>query len=329
MSEEQQEEVQTEPEQQAEENASLSDENVVDYILNKHVAPQEEEPADTADELIDDDSEYESLDEDQEQEEEPTYKVTLPSREVVDVPVSELTRGYSREADYTRKTEALSAERKAVAETLEKANEIREKVTSQLDVFITDGERQLKEAEGLDMLRLHDEDPDQAQKLRLMIDAKRVEVNKAKAAKTDHDVQAKAEYDKNYQEYLKANQTVLIKKIPELKDPKKAKKVFERVNNALLNRGFSPEEISRITDDARVVDAFNDLSHWDEAQAKRHENVKKVSKLPKYQKSGSPRGKGALDKVNYDKALNVAKQEGGSKTSVEDLIMLKLKANQT
>ena len=65
--------------------------------------------------LNDDTAEYEEPEEEQA----PTYRVKV-GKEEVDVPLDELLKGYSRTADYTKKTQELAENRKAVEAELAK-----------------------------------------------------------------------------------------------------------------------------------------------------------------------------------------------------------------
>jgi len=315
--------------QAVEETASISEENVLQHILDNVVAPQEEaseevETEDKQDEVIEESFvEEESQDEDEELVEESLFRVTLSGGEVAEVTEEELLKGYSRNDDYTRKTMALADERKALEATISDTNQQRERLVGQIDVYISDKESQLKKAETIDLVALHQEDPEQAAQLKYSIDATRVEVAKAKEAREQQQVEAQTEHNTNYQKYLEAQQTVLLQSMPQLSDEKKAKAVFDKVNKAFSDHNFSSDEIGSVTD-ARAIQMAYKAALWDEAQAKRPEVIKKGSKLPKYQRSGSPRGKGAESKARYDVALKNA-QATGSKEDVQRLILQKFK----
>jgi hypothetical protein len=76
-------------------------------------AEEAAEPDEDKTEAVETDEETaEEEPEESEDEPEPTYKVKVNGEEV-EVPLSELTKGYSREQDYTKKTMALAEERKA------------------------------------------------------------------------------------------------------------------------------------------------------------------------------------------------------------------------
>ena len=76
--------------------------------------PEEAENTEAEDDPDEGEDEAESEEEaPQEDQDDPVYEVTLPGGEKTEIPVSELVRGYSREADYSRKTAALAEDRRA------------------------------------------------------------------------------------------------------------------------------------------------------------------------------------------------------------------------
>jgi mRNA-degrading endonuclease YafQ of YafQ-DinJ toxin-antitoxin module len=93
-------------------NPGESDElsSVVDELEGGQ-AEEAAEPEEDATEATETDEETaEAEPEEQEDTAEPTFKVKVNGEEV-EVPLSELQKGYSREADYTKKTMALAEER--------------------------------------------------------------------------------------------------------------------------------------------------------------------------------------------------------------------------
>ena len=87
------------------------------------------------------DEELSDIDETQDeiQPEEPTFTVRV-NGEDIDVPLSELQRGYSRQSDYTAKTQALAEQRRETAQELENSRAKRE----QYDAVLAGLEEQLK-----------------------------------------------------------------------------------------------------------------------------------------------------------------------------------------
>ena len=100
----------------------------------------------------------ESEEEATEEEPTPTYKVRV-GKEEVEVPLDELLKGYSRTADYTRKTQEIADQRKAVeAEKakIEEASKLRDTYAQRLGII----EQMLKQQDsGEDLASLKETDP--------------------------------------------------------------------------------------------------------------------------------------------------------------------------
>jgi hypothetical protein len=146
------------------------------------------EPEEDATEAVESDEETaEEEPEDQEDAPEPTYKVKVNGEEV-EVPLSELTKGYSREQDYTKKTMALAEKERTLqsqfASELKQATDLFES----LDPI-------LSEARNIDWQALAANDPATYVQLREAVTQRQAAVDaaRAKIAQASHgDAQAEA-----------------------------------------------------------------------------------------------------------------------------------------
>ena len=98
-----------------------SDDNAEEQV-EEDANPEMEAAEDNTPVAESDDSDETEIEEDQ-SEEEPAdlFEVTLPGGEKAEVTLDELSKGYSRQSDYTRKTEELAAQRRQLAEEREQA----------------------------------------------------------------------------------------------------------------------------------------------------------------------------------------------------------------
>ena len=97
-----------------------SDDNAEEQV--EEATPEMDASEDETPVAESDDSDETEIEEDQ-SEEEPAdlFEVTLPGGEKAEVTLDELSKGYSRQSDYTRKTEELAAQRRQLAEEREQA----------------------------------------------------------------------------------------------------------------------------------------------------------------------------------------------------------------
>ena len=107
---------------------------------------------------------------------EPTFEVTLPGGEKAAVPLSELVAGYSRTADYTRKTQALAQERKTVADAVALTQALERNPQAALAALAraygVDGQGQQPDADG--------EYLSEEEQWRREVDAERAEMRRAR-----------------------------------------------------------------------------------------------------------------------------------------------------
>ena len=105
----------------------------------------------TADDLVDDTQE--------EVNETPgTYTIKVDGKDV-EVTLDELQAGYSRQADYTRKSQVLAEQRKQADEELAATQQERQRYLSQLEQFNTQADSKINELAKTDWTKLKEEDP--------------------------------------------------------------------------------------------------------------------------------------------------------------------------
>jgi hypothetical protein len=105
----------------------------------------------TVDDLVDDNQEEET--------QEPTsYTVKVDGKDV-EVTLEELQAGYSRQADYTRKSQVLAEQRQKADDELAATQQERQKYISQLEQFTGQADKKLDEFKSVDWEKLKADDP--------------------------------------------------------------------------------------------------------------------------------------------------------------------------
>jgi hypothetical protein len=247
---------------------------------SEQVEAQEESSAEESEEEASGEEE-EAEEEGESQPEKYTVKV---DGEEIEVTRDELIRGYQREADYTRKTQKLAQERKAVDGELMAIKSEREQYSQLLGAL----QQKLQELEPPEpnWQQLEDEDPleyarqwthhQRRQQQRVAIAAEQQRLM----------VLRQAEQQKHLDEVLQSEAQKVISAIPEWKD----EKVLKADRQGLLeygNRlGFTPEELNGITD-SRAVLAIYKAYKYDQLQAKKPAMQAKVKSAPKMAAPGS------------------------------------------
>ncbi len=236
-------------------------------------------------ELIDQIEDETPLDSNQE-----LYKLTINGQET-EVTLDELKKGYSRQSDYTRKTEKLSQDRKSVEEKNseytrlnEEAKIKRDQYEKQLQVL----SEQLRATEPqVDMERLYQEDPAEFVKQKAEQD-RRKELQAAAQQEQDRIRQEKQqESEKVYSQYLDNERKLLAEKLPIYGDKDKGPEFVKNLTNYAKSIGYADQEIAMLVDHRAVMMLAN-AYRYDKLK-KANLNNKKVTKVSKVVSSSSPK----------------------------------------
>ena len=141
------------------------------------------------------------------QEQDSTYKVKVAGQEL-DVTLDELKNGYSRDADYRRKTEELSYEKKQFMSESEKQRQDYSSKLNELNQLMSVAQEQLNaEINSADLDKLYDEDPTEAARVERRLKRKQDKLNQA-VQKTQ------LEQQQQFESFLQDQQKKLTLKMP-------------------------------------------------------------------------------------------------------------------
>ena len=227
----------------------------------------------------------EAVEQEEEVEELPRYRVKV-SGEEVEVTLDELLNGYSRTADYQKKTQSLAEQRKAVeAERvkIEEAAKTRETYAQRLQVI----EQLLQQQnQGEDLSSLKAEDPI-AYAVAMAEKVEREKQLAAVQAERQRVQQEQMTYQQaQLQKHIQGEQAKLIEAIPEFKDDVKAEIVRRDIRNYAKSIGFTDQELSQVYD-SRAVLALYKAAQYDKLMANKGAATKKVANAPKTIRPGT------------------------------------------
>lgn len=265
-----------------------------------------EAPEPEADETEDEGEEpaEEDADDETETDEEPpqpkTFKVKVDDQEL-EVTEDELLKGYSRTADYTRKTQALAAARKEFEEV--ERPKLHETLT-QYEARLTQLAQELDTAAEPDWDRVRAEQP--AEFATLWAEWDRYKKQQA-AVKHEHEKVAEQRMELERQEFTKyvaREKEQLLSVIPEWKDGTVAKQETADIRAFALNLGFTEAELNAMVDH-RAVAALRKAMLYEKRQQKAPAVKDKLAKAtPKTTPTARPaavpstkRSKDALDRL--------------------------------
>ena len=269
------------PEADNEEVATEAVEETDEETLEEEVAEESDEDEPEAVE-----EESESEDDEVEVEERKTYRVKSGGEEK-EVTLQELVSGYQKGDDYTKKSQALAEQRKAVeaeAYAVNEAMQMREQYARRLGQV----QQLLQEDNGqfANLEELKENDPIQYA-IRV---AEQTENNKKlQLLQQEQNKLAHAQQHQvaQHQAKLVAHEaSMLTEKVKEFSDPKKSEQLKGEIRNFGKSIGFTDNELSQVYDHRHVM-VMQKAMEYDKLQKANPSVTKKLAKAPKMSKKGN------------------------------------------
>jgi len=265
----------------------------------EELAPQDTEEVE-AQADTDEEAEGEEIQEEEVQEPQ-RFRVKVDNEEL-EVDLDELIKGYSRTSDYTKKTQTLAEQRKAVeAERtkIEEAAKLRDTYAQRLQVI----EQMLTQPEE-DISALKDQDPiGYAVKM-----AERMEREKQLAAVRAERESVEAKQVSEQQERLKSHIAQEAERlraaIPDMADDVKGEIIRRDIRNYAKSVGWTDQELSQVYDHRAVLTLYRAMQYEKLTKGKAVAQ-KKVAEAPKALRPGT--GNQKIDK-DSELAKKLSKQ---------------------
>jgi len=260
-------------------------------------APEEEEgqAEEETEEEVEEEEETEIV-----AEEDLKYTIKVDGEEL-EVGIEELKNGYQRQADYTRKSQALAQQRKETEQIQSERMRLeqeRQMYANGLQMLQEQQSAKLKDFDSVDWEALKAEDPYQymikkdeyrdAQEriTNLVQEQQAVQQEQAQQAQ-----QARAHFVQ--QEYSR-----LVAALPEWNDSKST--IKKDVQDYAISAGFLPQEVNQLADHRSIL-VIKKAMEYDKLTQKVAPKKKAVKKVPKVQKSGRGNSKEDVAAENIKK----------------------------
>lgn len=217
------------------------------------------------------------------------YRVVVDGQEQ-EVTLDELMKGYSRQSDYTRKTEKLSQDRKSVEELKneytrqnEEAKIKRDQYEKQIQIL----SEQLKQSEPskVDLDRLYEDDPAEYVRVKAEQDRRKELLEKANQERQRIQSEKQEEQSKQYNAYLEQQRELLAQKLPIYADKEKGPEFVKNLTSYAKEIGYTDQEINMLVDHRSVIMLAN-AYRYDKLKKANLKN-KKVTKVSKVVSSSS------------------------------------------
>jgi len=293
----------------------------------------EEELEETEDETIEDDESEESLEEEAEDDSEETtlYTVTVDGEEY-EVSEEELVKGYSRQADYTRKTQQLAEYRKQIDQTVEQykgeiaqTQQAREQYVSAVAQAIESNHSYLEQYKNVDWERLKNEDREE---YLIKSHEYRQAQDQVQALKNAHE-HAQAEAMQSFQEQQQRNAVEehqkMAKIIPQWAEDDKRQAIQKAVVEFALSKGFTQNELNQLVDHRYILTLMQAKAYEDMQKKQTTVRSKKVKNKPKVVRGKAKTEKASSDSVKRKKQMKRLQQTGKAEDAAslfEDFVEL-------
>jgi hypothetical protein len=284
-------------------------------------SPEEEQEVveETTDEVIDESQEVEEETEESEEVEDPTEDTEEESEDEPDVitegmieidgeniSVDEIKLGYMRQADYTKKTQAVAEQRKAAED--QTAN-----YESTLNALLTAAGADLSRFDNVNWEQAAVENPDQYKQAKAMFEQTKQTHDFIRAQAQEHQQRAEAQQQAAMKESAKESLTVLKSTIPNWNND-----LYYSIGEyAQESMGITAEEFNGIHDH-RSITALYKAMQFDRAKTETQKKVKATPKKTLSGKKAEPKDLGKKD--NYRKARDRLKKSGSMEDAVQALL---------
>jgi|TARA_B100000315_G_scaffold160086_1_gene148615 hypothetical protein len=290
---------------------------------------QPEEEAETTEEEPEESEEEddEGADDQTEEEEDLLYAVTVNGEEQ-EVTLDELLKGYSRQSDYTRKTQEISEQRKKAesvaqvwaAETDQIRNERQQYMQTLQNIIDNTGQNfdqfamvdwdSLKETNPIEYVTKREEYRELQERIQSM-------------QHEQHAVQQKQAEDAKqlHAQTLHQEHKLLVDALPEWGDPEKQREIGLGLRDYARNQGFADQEISDLVDHRSLL-VLRKAMLYDKLNSSDIKS-KKLKNKPRVVRSGKGASKSSDKKSKRTKSMKRLKQTGhidDAVTLLEDMM---------
>jgi ABC-type transporter Mla subunit MlaD len=217
-------------------------------------------------------------------------------------------QGYQLGADYTKKTQELAENRKAVeaeARAIIEAKQVRDTYAQRLQAieqFLTQGQDSSE-----DLAAMKENDPIGYAVKVAELTEKKEQLAQVRAEQERIAQQQQADRQQEMARLVQQEATKLSQVLPEFSDPTKGEQIRNEIRNYGKSVGFTDNELSQVYDSRHVL-MLHKAMMYDKLQKSKPAVNKKVAQAPKMVKSGTKVKEGNRDLRKQQ--LNKLKQTG-------------------
>ena len=311
-----------------EDNEESEETQASEEVSEDEPEPSEEESEEKSEDETEEEDSEESPEEEESEEESETetvYTVRVDGKDV-EVTEDELLKGYSRQADYTKKTQELAEHRKEMDNAfayyqneVQQTQQARAQYVDAVESAIQNNYAHLQQFANVDWERLKLEDREEYLTKR---DDYRQAQEQIDGLKQEHHAAAEkqqVEMQEQHKRVWAEEHEKMSQAIPDWKDDEKRMAISKAVGEYALARGYTQEELNQLVDHRSIIMLMKAKAYEDIQQKQTAVRSKKVKNKPKVIRS-----KAKKDKVSDSKRIRTAKigrlKESGHVNDAADLI---------
>ena len=259
---------------------------------------KEEELEDVHDDESEESEEEEVEDEDES--ESTVYTVKVNGQDV-EVSEDELIKGYSRQQDYTQKTQQLAEYKRQIdtaaqqmQQEVTQTQQVRAQYVDALATAIEGNYTHLQQFANVDWEKLKTEDREEYLTKRDDYRQAQEGIEQLKAQAGQAQQQQHQEMQVQHQQVLQEEHAKMVSILPEWNDPNTQRAIAKTVSEFALSKGYSQEELSQLVDHRSIL-VLMQAKAYEDMTRKQHEiRAKKVKNKPQVIKTKAKREKAEL-----------------------------------
>ena len=225
------------------------------------------------------------------EEEEDLYAVAVNGEEVA-VSLDELLSGYSRQSDYTRKTQEIATDRKEMETLQQRYNsevqqiqQERQQYVEALTNMISSQGSELEQYSNIDWDALRESDPIEYVTTREQYREAQEKVQAMHNQRAQAQQAQQVEMNKAQHQMLQVEKGKLVEALPEWGDPEKQKELSANLQSYAKEQGFTADELNSLIDHRSVLVLLK-AQKYDQLQNSDVKS-KKLKNKPKVVRSGT------------------------------------------
>ena len=275
-------------------------------------AEPNEEPEEAESEDEEEDSEESDEEEVPEEEgsEHDVYTVKV-NGEDHEVTAEELIKGYSRQSDYTRKTQELSEYRKQLDQAAEyyqseiaQTQQARQHYVDSVANAIQSNYAGLQKFADTDWEKLKTEDREEYLTRRDEYREAQDHIGRLQQQQSQVQQEQQAEFQQQHAQVVRDEHSKMVSILPEWGDSSKRKEIANEIKSFALSKGYSQEELSQLVDHRSILVLMQAKAWEDDQRRVKGIKAKKIKNKPKVVKSGK-----GVEKTDTDKKKRSAQMK--------------------